>query len=477
MDRSRVTALQPPLAVAFVFLCAALAPLYAEMQAGAAKARVTPSLEKHAPVYIAGYGMNRVATGVRDDLWARCLAVALTRPDGQETLRKPTPLVLCSVDLIGLFLEDTEQIRELVSKRLDRRVLVTVAATHNHEGIDTMGLWGPSMGRTGVNEAYNQWLIEEIARVAVEAVEAMRPARIRLAKSDDPELDTFIDDSRPPVVHDSELLVLSATGTDGKPIATLVNWSNHPEALGSKNTLITSDYLDAFYRRVESVLGGTAVFMNGALGGMQSPGDASISDPRTGKSIRTPSFEKADLLGRRVADFTIDALKRNSEEVDIDRIVMRRNTVQLPLENEGFRMAAAAGVFGKRSRPIHDNAITTSVGYIALYQKQKPVLEIALIPGEMYPELSVGGVKRYEGADYPEAPIEPAIKSLFRAPYKMLFGLADDEIGYIIPKAEWDARAPWLQNAPKSWYGEINSPGPETAPLIAAEFEQLMKEQ
>ncbi len=42
----------------------------------------------------------------------------------------------------------------------------------------------------------------------------------------------------------------------------------------------------------------------------------------------------------------------------------------------------------------------------------------------------------------------------------MLIGLADDEIGYIIPKAEWDEKPPYLQNAPKAWYGEENSVGP-----------------
>jgi len=103
------------------------------------------------------------------------------------------------------------------------------------------------------------------------------------------------------------------------------------------------------------------------------------------------------------------------------------------------------------------------------------VLEIALIPGELYPELSVGGIQRYEGADFPEAPDEPAVKTLMKAPYRMLFGLCDDEIGYIIPKAEWDNVAPWLQNAPKRWYGEVNSVGPEAGPMITGAIQELLR--
>ena len=79
-------------------------------------------------------------------------------------------------------------------------------------------------------------------------------------------------------------------------------------------------------------------------------------------------------------------------------------------------------------------------------------------------------------ADFPNATVEPAIKPQMTAPFRMLFGLANDEIGYIIPKSEWDEKAPWLQNAPKRWYGEVNSIGPEAAPMIAAAFAALLRQ-
>ena len=82
---------------------------------------------------------------------------------------------------------------------------------------------------------------------------------------------------------------------------------------------------------------------------------------------------------------------------------------------------------------------------------------------------------KYEGADFPEAALEPAIKrDMMTAPYRMLFGLADDEIGYIIPKVEWDNQPPWLNGASKRWYGEVNSVGPEAAPIITAALKELL---
>jgi hypothetical protein len=56
----------------------------------------------------------------------------------------------------------------------------------------------------------------------------------------------------------------------------------------------------------------------------------------------------------------------------------------------------------------------------------------------------------------------------------MLFGLANDEIGYIIPKAEWDEKPPFTFGAQKRWYGEVNSVGPDAAPLIIGAFERLL---
>ena len=145
------------------------------------------------------------------------------------------------------------------------------------------------------------------------------------------------------------------------------------------------------------------------------------------------------------------------------------------MTNPGFQMAAKAGIFAGRKQPNPDGTTTTPVGYIRFARGAQPELEIALVPGELYPELSLGGVERYAGADFPDAPVEPAVKQQMSAPFRMLFGLADDEVGYIIPKAEWDEKPPFLRNAAKAWYGEINSLGPDAAPRIAKALQELIK--
>ena len=426
----------------------------AELKAGAAQRTITPDLDKHGPVYMAGFGHNRRATGIHDDLSARCLAL---QPG-------PTPLVMCGVDSIGLFWDDVQKIRAAVRLKFDKADVI-IAALHDHEAPDTMGLWGPTASQTGINEDYVSFLIQRTAEAAIDAIEHMQPATLRLAKTHDPELDTFIHDNRPPDVHDSEVIMISVSTKNKKPIGTLLNWANHPETLASKNTEITADYSGYLRTRLEQLLGGTAIFVNGAVGGMQSPLGAKF------ENIPDSSFAKAKHIGKRVGEIATEAM-RSARPVAVTRYEFRERMVDIPVDNKGFDQAAQADLYHGRKPTVAGHS-TVPIGIVRLLNGKTPLLEIALVPGELYPELSVGGVQRYEGADFADAPIEPAIKNMMRAPFRMLFGLADDEIGYIIPVAEWDNKAPWLQNAPKRWYGEVNSIGPEAAPIIARTLQQL----
>jgi hypothetical protein len=53
-----------------------------------------------------------------------------------------------------------------------------------------------------------------------------------------------------------------------------------------------------------------------------------------------------------------------------------------------------------------------------------------------------------------------------KSKYQFILGLGNDELGYLIPKAEWDDQPPWLLNRPQRWYGEINSIGPDVAGVV-----------
>jgi hypothetical protein len=447
-------------AIPFFLLAVAgvLAAQGAELRVGAAMRKITPGLGG-APVYMAGFGDGRAAQGVHDDLWARCVALAA----GGK------PVAVCAVDLIGLFHDDVVKIRAAAPE-----AQVIVAATHVHEGPDTMGQWGAKQGVSGINEAYNARVVALTAEAATEAVANLKPAVAVPAAVTPADVASYYDDTRPPFVHDPEIVSVKFLGRDGKAIATLVNWNNHPEALGSRNQQITSDWPHFLRAELEAQGSGPVVFVNGALGGMQSPLGARILDPATGREAPPETFRFAEVVGQYAARHVLESQKK-ARAVKVNGLSYQEAMVKIPVTNQGFLMASQAGIFRGRKAFTAGNETEAPVGYLKLTAGGEPVIEAALIPGELYPELSVGGVVCDSNSEFPAAPVEPPLKKMMRAPYRMLFGLANDEIGYIIPKCQWDEKPPYTFGAAQRWYGEVNSVGPEAAARIAEAFARLSK--
>ena len=67
-----------------LFLVPHLAWALGQLLAGVAKTVVTPDVHKN-KVYLAGFGHNRVATGVHDELYVRCLALEAGRQIVEES--------------------------------------------------------------------------------------------------------------------------------------------------------------------------------------------------------------------------------------------------------------------------------------------------------------------------------------------------------------------------------------------------------
>lgn len=458
-----------------------------ELRAGGAKSVVTPDL-RTAKVYIAGFGNNRVATGVHDDLYVRCVALAA----GGQTL------LLCSADVIGLFYEDVLKIRQEVRIQAPEITHLVIASTHVHEGPDTLGLWGPTPLETGVDRNYLNRLDSTIAATAARAAHSMEPARLTLARDDHPLLASLQSVDRPPIVKDPYLFVMRLTSVaTGKTISTVVNWSDHPETLGGKNTKITADYPHWVCQYVENHLGGTAAFFSGSIGKVSTLGNqVAVTDPDTGEVAHDGTWRKAELIGTMIGELALRALE-SAELAPISAIRIRQGKLFVPLQNDHFRIAEAAGVFAGR-RPLYTNGsvdtstvekeipgagrvqfptgrdVETEVDYIQLRSGERIAAEMATVPGEIYPELTNGGMTRYPGADFPDAPFEPTLRAHLKAKYQFIFGLANDELGYLIPKSEWDERPPWLRNAQHPWYGEINSVGPDAAGVILGHLTELI---
>ena len=429
---------------------------------GFAKRLLTPALGER-PVYMAGFGSDRRATGVHDDLWARAVAVS----DGHQRI------VVVAVDLIGVFHADVEKSRALLRKRAGDVTLV-VSSTHNHEGPDTMGLWGPGRFTSGVDPEYLGRVRRTIAETAADALDRLEPARLVLAKTRTPSL---IVDGRLPEVVAEELFVLQAVAEEGHTLGTVVSWGSHPEALGSDNTEITADFPHYLNRRMEESLGGTAVFLVGAIGGLMTPLGLELTDAHD-DPIPQDSFALARAVGERAAAAALEALAVSARDSVSQALEYRSARVFVPLENRLFRLAAVLGVLdrpvfsdGEPATRAFGDDLGTEIGLLRIGDA-----ELLCVPGEIYPELVLGGIQDPQdpGADFPGAPRETPLQSLLTSEYRIVIGLANDEIGYILPRSQWDADAPFAYGRDKAQYGEINSVGPSAAPILAEAFADLL---
>jgi hypothetical protein len=440
----------------------------APLQAGFAEADITPRFGDQ-PVYLAGFGQNRKATGVHDPLKAR--AVVLRHGEDR--------LAIVSVDVVGLFHASVLRVRQQLAGF--RYVLVT--STHNHQGPDTLGLWGPNPFKSGVDPAYLKLLEERIVQAVRTADAAAREVTARLGAVRAPEL---LHDAREPFLKHDELAALEfLDGRSGKPAGIIVQWNCHPETLGKANTQLSADFVGWTVKELAERHQCPVVYLTGTVGGLMTSLQVPVQDEK-GQPLADGTVAKTERYGRLVGQAADRAL-RQAGPIRLTPIEVRSRSIFLPIQNPAYRLAWQIGVLDRQgylwtgdlyqAQPcdadIADKPIClrTEVAWLRLGE-----LEVAAIPGEIYPELVLGKVQDPPdpGADFPDAPIEPAIYDQLAARRRMIIGLANDEIGYIIPKRQWDQRPPFCYGRRKSQYGEINSLGPETAPLVCRAFRELV---
>ncbi|HMC66753.1 MAG TPA: neutral/alkaline non-lysosomal ceramidase N-terminal domain-containing protein [Gemmataceae bacterium] len=437
--------------------------------AGFAAADITPKLGDKS-VYLAGFGQNRKATSVHDPLIVR--AVVLEH-GGQK-------LAMLSIDIVGFFHENVERVR----KQLPGFDYVLISSTHNHEGPDTLGLWGPNPFTSGIDPDYLKFIEQQIVKAVQSASKSARPVTVRIGTAKAPEL---LHDGREPYVKHDELVAIEfRDAKSDTPAGIVVQWNCHPETMSSKNTEITADFVGYTVKALSERHRCPVLYLTGTVGGLMTSLNVEIKDDK-GNRLADGTFEKTERYGQRLADVADKALSK-AKSVRLTPFQFRSRAVFVPQDNKGYLVMRQLGVLKRRAflwtgdpnkaepadpkeskKPL---CLRTEIAWLRLGD-----LDVAAVPGEIYPELVLDKVQDPPdpGADFPDAPIEPAIYKQLHAPHRMIVGLANDEIGYIIPKRQWDEKPPFCYGRKRPQYGEINSVGPETAPILCNAFKELVR--
>ena len=428
---------------------------------------------KFDPVWIAGFQNQRPAQGVHDELWARTMIL----DDGDFRL------AFVVLDAIGYFNDDVITIRKTVSAAAEVDYII-ISSTHTHEGPDLLGLWGPSEFKTGVDPDYRAFVIQQAVKSVEEAVRRLRPATLTFAQDLDGAAH-LVTDSRKPFVMDPGIRILHATdAVADTTLGTLMCWANHPETLWNKNLLLSSDFPHYVREGMEkgimigdsvltTGLGGITIYANGSIGGLMttSPsfGIPSLSGDTT---YLEPTYDKTEAQGLALAQLALAAL-RDSSSIDViseGKLSVLAKSITLPMQNKLYRLGATLGVFHRGMTglwKVRSELSFWQIGPAAFLHH----------PSEIYPEIVNGGIETPEGNDFGLDALEtPPLRSLMPGKYQFVQGLSNDMIGYAVPKSQWDEQAPFTYEQEDAPYGEINSLGPETAPILHREMKLLLEE-
>jgi hypothetical protein len=447
-------------------------------------------------MYMAGFGRDRPTQGVRgadkglvgdgDGLWAR----AITFRQGDATL------AIVALDVVGYFNTDVLAIRDMLQDEgLDVDYLI-VHSTHTHEGPDTVGLWGKEVLKSGYDPMYR----DQVRKTIVEAIQgtfkdmrevgSMKVGEVDISTYHDNGVANLISDHRDPWVIDEMLSAAHIVDTEGATIATLINYGCHPETLADENLLLTSDFVHAVRRTVEqgSVwqtapgkpgLGGPAIYLNGAVGGMMTTLGVKVQNP-DGDEYQSWGYEKADSIGQLLGEIALDAVA-NGDEVTGPALRFASKRFRASVVNESFKLMFQSGVLDREvfnaDMPGKEE-IETEMALVELGP-----IQLLTVPGELLPELAIGG---YDGSHInapgvplidpmnpnppkvDQAPTGPYIKDRMTSTYRWIIGLGNDELGYIIPEYNFELakQNPWLDEAEGDHYEETNSLAPNMATIV-----------
>lgn len=427
--------------------------------AGFGKAKMVPPNLQKKRYYMAGYGPYKPVTDILDPPYAH--AVWLDDNSGRGGI------LMVSLDCVGMLYEDVCAIRRSMQgfTRMTGCRSIDICATHSHAGIDTMGMWGP-LPISGKDKTYMQ-IVFAAVKVACEL--AYRDCKEGDLYQGQIEVEDMQRDPRLPQVYSKTMTRLRFVPCDGSRETHIINFAGHAELLGSRNTLLSADWPCYFRSYIRKQTGAETILFQGAIGGMISMLKQD-EDPITSVAR----------IGEKMGEFALAITNEQKLTVVINQL---RQEIYMPCSNPLFITFGKTGVFKteifSRPDPFYNVALKTELNYLEIGE-----LRSLLVPGELFPELMMGDYLTAEtsgtgkGAEANPLPL----REIARDDNLLVFGLANAELGYIVPPNDFllDPDAPCVIPLPKDrlgrkHYEETNSTGILAASVIADTFTKMME--
>jgi len=406
-------------------------------------------------------------SGVIDDLAVRVICI----DDGSGR----GAAAFAVLDTVGLSNPDVREIREMLKAFAAEHNIqsINISATHSHSAVDTQGLWGDLWAIlkhnvkalrkqqydnliSGKNEAYMEHLKLQTAEAIKEAALAMQPGELFYSSTD--EL-VYNYDKRPPDVRVEDIAKLRFAPADGGKETVIAFMAVHPVCLKAENTLLSGDYIYYMEEEVNRA-GANFLFFQGAE-------LAIVTDVTEDGNVFDDGNGGHQYYGRYIGKLLMGIPKAEEQAVE-PLLNIRLREFYAPCENQIMLSASKLGV-ASNLRIDKGNGIylVSEVGYMELGKQ----LKIGMVPGEMAPEIAIGGAfsaaESYTktGWDFPSMlELMPAGSTI------KIIGLCNDSFGYILPDNDFASIL-----AP-GHYEESVSPGPHTGSSLMQAFMDLVED-
>lgn len=294
------------------------------LKCGFSEVDITPWLGLNIP----GYLNLRVATGIKDNLYAKAIVIS----NGTSAIG------LVSIDALDLELDDVKRIRKRIQQFTGiAEDSIMVCSTHTHTG-------GPVVNSfvTRRNEEYINYLINKAADAVIIAFNEMKPARIGTGKGfvDDisfnrryimkdgsvktnpGRLNPMVDKPAGPI--DPDVTIIRVEDMEGSIIGAVVNFACHLDVVWGNE--YSADYAGELGRQLKSVYGQkfVSLFLNGLSGNINH---IDINSNIDYKAETPPHYKK---MGRILAGETVKVLT-NIDCKDNMLINSKKETLSIPL--------------------------------------------------------------------------------------------------------------------------------------------------
>src|SRR5438876_1550868 len=348
-----------------------------------------------APYIAGGSGQNHWPTSSDSANPIRSEAVVFALGDKRITL--------VVVDSIGLFNTGMDLIRQATQQLVPDVSQIFVSSTHDESAPDPIGLWGPddsdlpSHGQapaavsSGVDDYYMSFLAHQTAEAIAQADQSLAPAVLKLAQAHQPgnvqscwSSYPYIDDQQLPVVQ-------ALNPRSGQVVFTLVNAQTHAEtyAFSGDPTLTTrfsSDWPGPMRDTLEAAYpGSVGIELAGLVGSVETPtvyepestqvlnvpgpkheapgnpnGCSTVyPEPATGTPVADP-VQYLSAYGKSIAHAAIAALAARGQTITPTTLAGTDQAICLPVENNFFKAAFAAGLFPDRPAYADPTCLTTA---------------------------------------------------------------------------------------------------------------------